>query len=48
VTAPTRNKALKATFLAEEIASDAKLSDEDVDCAKAIAIKYLWGGENNE
>ena len=54
VTAPTRNKALKATFLAEEIASDAKLTTEDVDCAKAIASRWLddhyyeWGGKDNE
>ena len=51
VTAPTRNKALRATFLAEEIAADATLSSEDIDCAKAIASRWLdanfyaWGGE---
>ena len=45
---PSRNKAQTARFLGQEIVTDAGLTDEDFACSKAIAIKYLWGGENNE
>ena len=50
----TRTQSLTATFLAEEIASDAGLTTDDVLCSKAIASRWLdanfyaWGGENNE
>tara|TARA_R110000824_G_C15008664_1_gene657046 strand:+ start:134 stop:427 length:294 start_codon:yes stop_codon:yes gene_type:complete len=50
---PKRNQALRATFLAMEIASAANLSSDDVGTSQGIANRYLekhyynWRGVND-